>query len=91
MFNPFNSFFCLFYYIYIICHILFNYFCLFIIFILFATGLSAAGLYESVVNVAAGDSNAIKAAACTVWASLFSSRAVSSRKAAGIRQVNLFN
>ncbi|XP_022586794.2 phosphoglucan, water dikinase, chloroplastic [Cyclospora cayetanensis] len=49
-------------------------------------GMSAAGLYESVCNVPVCDVTAIQSAVCTVWASLFSRRAVLARKVANIPQ-----
>ncbi|KAL8434325.1 hypothetical protein ACSSS7_003269 [Eimeria intestinalis] len=49
-------------------------------------GMSAAGLYESVANVPVAEPAALQSAACTVWASLFSRRAVLARKVAGIPQ-----
>ncbi|KAL8430790.1 hypothetical protein Efla_004026 [Eimeria flavescens] len=49
-------------------------------------GLSAAGLYESVANVPVAEAAAMQSAACTVWASLFSRRAVLARKVAAISQ-----
>lgn len=46
-------------------------------------GLSGAGLYDSVGNVPAGDAGALGAAVARVWASLYTRRAVLSRRAAG--------
>ncbi len=43
-------------------------------------GMAAAGLYESVVGVAADDAAAVAAALADVWASLFTRRAVLSRR-----------
>jgi phosphoglucan,water dikinase len=45
-------------------------------------GMSAAGLYESVVGVKASDPEAVRAAAAAVWASLYTRRAVLSRRCA---------
>ena len=50
-------------------------------------GLSGAGLYDSIPNIPAEDGEALRAAVCGVWASLFSRRAVLSRAAAGLPQV----
>ncbi|KAF5826707.1 pyruvate phosphate dikinase, partial [Dunaliella salina] len=47
-------------------------------------GLSAAGLYESKVGVPADDTQAVCEVIKDVWASLFSRRAVLSRRAAGV-------
>ena len=41
---------------------------------------SGAGLYDSVLNVDLSDDNAIKAALIEVWLSLFTKRAVLSRR-----------
>ncbi|PHJ24525.1 pyruvate phosphate pep pyruvate binding domain-containing protein [Cystoisospora suis] len=49
-------------------------------------GMSAAGLYESVANVSLGDGVAFQSAVVTVWASLYSRRAILARRAAGIPQ-----
>lgn len=49
-------------------------------------GVSGAGLYESVGNVDPADRGAVEAAVRAVWASLFTPRAVGSRRAAGIPQ-----
>ena len=46
-------------------------------------GLSGAGLYDSIGNVPAGDADALGAAVARVWASLYTRRAVLSRRAAG--------
>ena len=46
-------------------------------------GLSGAGLYESIANVTPASSSALGAAVAGVWASLFTRRAVLSRRAAG--------
>lgn len=43
-------------------------------------GLSAAGLYESVVGVPVDDATELAKAVCEVWASLYSRRAVLSRR-----------
>lgn len=48
--------------------------------------MSAAGLYESVVGVPASDASAISAAVTSVWSSLYTRRAVLSRRAAGVPQ-----
>ena len=50
-------------------------------------GLSGAGLYDSVGNVPAGDADALGAAVARVWASLYTRRAVLSRRAAGARSL----
>ncbi|KAG1668382.1 hypothetical protein FOA52_004892 [Chlamydomonas sp. UWO 241] len=47
-------------------------------------GMSAAGLYESVVGVPAGDAQKVAAAVSAVWASLYTRRAVLSRRIAGV-------
>ena len=49
-------------------------------------GLSGAGLYESVPNLDAADPASLAGGVAEVWASLFSRRAVLSRRAAGIAQ-----
>lgn len=49
-------------------------------------GMAAAGLYDSVVGVAADDAAAVGAALSDVWASLFTRRAVLSRRSAGVPQ-----
>ncbi|KAG2494284.1 hypothetical protein HYH03_007637 [Edaphochlamys debaryana] len=49
-------------------------------------GMSAAGLYESVVGVPADDPAAVGAAVASVWASLYTRRAVLSRRSAGVPQ-----
>ncbi|KAG2449840.1 hypothetical protein HYH02_005363 [Chlamydomonas schloesseri] len=49
-------------------------------------GMSAAGLYDSVVGVAAADDGAVGAAVAAVWASLYTRRAVLSRRSAGVPQ-----
>ena len=46
-------------------------------------GLAGAGLYDSIPNVPRDDPRALQAAICSVWASLYTRRAVLSRKAAG--------
>ncbi len=46
-------------------------------------GMSGAGLYDSIPNVALGTSGAFEKALVTVWASLYTRRAVLSRRAAG--------
>lgn len=53
-------------------------------------GISGAGLYESIADVpltSAGDHLELGVAVSSVWASLFSRRAVLSRRAAGAWQV----
>jgi phosphoglucan, water dikinase len=49
-------------------------------------GLSGAGLYESVPNLDATNAAALAQGVADVWASLFSRRAVLSRRAAAIQQ-----
>ncbi|KAF6253313.1 pyruvate phosphate dikinase [Scenedesmus sp. NREL 46B-D3] len=49
-------------------------------------GMSGAGLYESVPNVPSDRPADISAAVAAVWASLFTRRAILSRRAAGVRQ-----
>jgi phosphoglucan,water dikinase len=49
-------------------------------------GLSAAGLYDSVSNVDPHDFETLGGAVAEVWASLFTTRAVGSRAAAGVGQ-----
>lgn len=49
-------------------------------------GMSAAGLYESIPNVSLLDLNAFGAAVRQVWASLYTRRAILSRRAAGVPQ-----
>ncbi|CBZ51216.1 phosphoenolpyruvate synthase, related [Neospora caninum Liverpool] len=49
-------------------------------------GMSAAGLYESVANVSVADVAAFQSAVVTVWASLYSRRAILARRAAGVPQ-----
>ena len=46
-------------------------------------GMSAAGLYESVVGVPVAKPEQLRAAAAAVWASLYTRRAVLSRRWAG--------
>jgi phosphoglucan,water dikinase len=48
--------------------------------------MSAAGLYESVIGVAASSAREVGEAVSTVWASLYSRRAVLARHAAGVPQ-----
>jgi len=50
------------------------------------SGMSAAGLYESVVGVDAADIDAVQRAIADVWASLYSRRAVLARRTAGVKQ-----
>ena len=47
-------------------------------------GMSGAGLYDSIPNIPAGDAKALGTAVAQVWASLFTRRAVLSRRAAGV-------
>ncbi|KAH0940079.1 hypothetical protein HID58_007540 [Brassica napus] len=49
-------------------------------------GMSAAGLYESIPNVSPSDPSVFSASVCQVWASLYTRRAVLSRRAAGVSQ-----
>ena len=49
-------------------------------------GLSAAGLYDSISNVAPGNPEVLGSAVAEVWASLYTPRAVASRAAAGVGQ-----
>ncbi|TKW38314.1 hypothetical protein SEVIR_1G107000v4 [Setaria viridis] len=49
-------------------------------------GMSAAGLYESIPNVSLSDPSSFGAAVGQVWASLYTRRAVLSRRAAGVPQ-----
>ncbi|GLI64789.1 hypothetical protein VaNZ11_008194 [Volvox africanus] len=49
-------------------------------------GMSAAGLYDSVVGVPADNAAAVGSAVSEVWASLYTRRAVLSRRAAGVSQ-----
>ena len=46
-------------------------------------GMSGAGLYDSIPNVALASSGAFETALASVWASLYTRRAVLSRRAAG--------
>ena len=46
-------------------------------------GMSGAGLYDSIPNVALNNSGAFDKALAGVWASLYTRRAVLSRRAAG--------
>ena len=50
-------------------------------------GMSGAGLYDSIPNIALSTSGAFEKALASVWASLYSRRAVLSRRAAG-QQLN---
>ncbi len=52
-------------------------------------GMSAAGLYESVVGVRAADAGAVAKAMGAVWASLYTRRAVLSRRTARVQQVRV--
>ena len=49
-------------------------------------GMSAAGLYDSVIGVSAGSAREMGEAVCAVWASLYSRRAVMARRAAQVAQ-----
>ncbi|XP_038989785.1 phosphoglucan, water dikinase, chloroplastic isoform X2 [Phoenix dactylifera] len=49
-------------------------------------GMSAAGLYESVPNVSLSNQSVFRAAVGRVWASLYTRRAILSRRAAGVPQ-----
>jgi phosphoglucan,water dikinase len=49
-------------------------------------GMSGAGLYDSIPNVRASE-EAFGAAVAEVWGSLYTRRAVITRRAAGVRQV----
>ncbi|CAH8388567.1 unnamed protein product [Eruca vesicaria subsp. sativa] len=49
-------------------------------------GMSAAGLYESIPNVSPSDPLVFSASICQVWASLYTRRAVLSRRAANVTQ-----
>ncbi|CAO2041269.1 unnamed protein product [Urochloa humidicola] len=49
-------------------------------------GMSAAGLYESIPNVSLSDPSSFGAAVGQVWASLYTRRAVLSRRVAGVPQ-----
>ena len=51
-------------------------------------GLSGAGLYDSIPNIRASSDEALAEGLAQVWASLFSRRAVLSRRAAGIAQAD---
>ena len=50
------------------------------------SGMSAAGLYESVIGIDANDVKGVRLAIAEVWASLYSRRAVLARRAAGVPQ-----
>jgi hypothetical protein len=47
-------------------------------------GMSGAGLYDSLPNIPASDLEAFGAAIANIWASLYTRRAVLSRRAAGV-------
>lgn len=49
-------------------------------------GMSAAGLYESIPNVSLSNRNVFASAVSRVWSSLYTRRAVLSRRAAGVPQ-----
>ncbi|DBA93500.1 hypothetical protein WJX82_005630 [Trebouxia sp. C0006] len=51
-------------------------------------GMSGAGLYDSIPNIALGTSGAFEKALASVWASLYTRRAVLSRRAAGVKQAD---
>jgi phosphoenolpyruvate synthase/pyruvate phosphate dikinase len=48
------------------------------------SGMSGAGLYDSIPNVPVNDAAALNAAIAGVWASLYTRRAILSRRAAGV-------
>jgi phosphoglucan,water dikinase len=48
-----------------------------------AAGMSGAGLYESIPNVPVDRPEDVSAAVAAVWSSLFTRRAILSRRAAG--------
>lgn len=50
--------------------------------------MSGAGLYESISNVPVTDPQALGKAIAEVWASLYTRRAVLSRRTAGVRQAD---
>ena len=50
------------------------------------SGMSAAGLYESVIGIDAKDVEQVRRSISEVWASLYSRRAVLARRAAGVPQ-----
>ena len=52
------------------------------------SGMSAAGLYESVIGVDAVNVGDVQRAISEVWASLYSRRAVLARRAAGVKQAD---
>lgn len=49
-------------------------------------GMSAAGLYDSIPNVSLSDTKSFGAAVARVWASLYTRRAILSRRVAGVPQ-----
>ena len=51
-------------------------------------GMSAAGLYESVLGVSTSSAAELGSAVQEVWASLYSRRAVMARRAAGLKQAD---
>ncbi|KAH7438540.1 hypothetical protein KP509_04G019300 [Ceratopteris richardii] len=51
-------------------------------------GMSGAGLYESIPNVRASESDSFGRSVAKVWASLYTRRAVLSRRMAGVSQKN---
>lgn len=48
-------------------------------------GMSGAGLYDSILNVSLASSGAFEEALASVWASLYTRRAVLSRRTAGVQ------
>lgn len=52
-----------------------------------STGMSGAGLYESVPNVPVDRPEDVSAAVAAVWASLFTRRAILSRRFAGMSMI----
>jgi len=52
------------------------------------SGMSAAGLYESVIGVDAVSVSDVQRAVSDVWSSLYSRRAVLARRAAGVKQAD---
>ncbi|KAK9842786.1 hypothetical protein WJX74_002436 [Apatococcus lobatus] len=51
-------------------------------------GMSGAGLYDSIPGIPASDPSALGKAVGAVWASLYTRRAVLSRRAAGVKQAD---
>lgn len=54
-------------------------------------GMSGAGLYDSISGVPASDPSALSKAVASVWASLYTRRAVLSRRAAGKQRFKLLD